>query len=484
MRKIILITFILAVSAFSCDDEKMIELNRPKKNAAAVPGEMLFTNGLRNMADLMSSADVNSNVYRLYAQYWAQTTYPDESQYNMVSREIPDNFWEIAYRDVLKDLHEASIVIEDTYEDLGMTEAEKNNQIAIIDVSKVYMFSVLVDMFGAVPFSEALDEEKIIAPKYDAGADVYTGLIDMLNSAIASLDENEAGFSETQDLIYEGDVAGWKRFANSLKLRLAITIEDVDPGKAQTMVTEALASGVITSNEENASIAYLDEAPNTNPVWEDLVQSGREDYVVSNTLVDKLTDLSDPRLPVFADPMDDGTFVGGVYGSGNTYAANSRIGELFHEPGLEGLLLDFSEVEFLMAEAIARGLTAPGTVAVHYTTAIEASMEYWGVEQADIIAYLAQPSVAYATAAGTWKQKIGTQAWIAYYNRGIEGWTLWRRLDFTGFNVPDGMTEGDIPRRLIFPIEEATLNNSALTAAIGLIGGSDDAQTKIFWDVN
>jgi hypothetical protein len=113
-------------------------------------------------------------------------------------------------------------------------------------------------------------------------------------------------------------------------------------------------------------------------------------------------------------------------------------------------------------------------------------LEYWGVDDADIATYLANPDVAYATAegGGTWQQKIGVQQWIAFFNRGFEGWTLWRRLDFDVLNVPPGLTYDDIPKRLIFPIEEATLNPVNLDAAIELIGGSDDVQTRVFWDVN
>src|SRR5690606_34880538 len=102
MKKIFLIVLLTGL-VFSYDDH-FEELNRPKKNATAVTGESLFANGVRNMFDMMVNSDVNVNIFRLLAQYWAQTTYPDESQYNIVGREIADNFWEVAYRDVLKDL--------------------------------------------------------------------------------------------------------------------------------------------------------------------------------------------------------------------------------------------------------------------------------------------------------------------------------------------------------------------------------------------
>ena len=482
MRKIFITVLVSVIALSSCDD-RMIELNRPKKNASEVPGETLFTSGLRSTFDMMVSTSVNENVFRLYAQYWAQTTYPDESQYNMVSREIPDNLWRNAYRDALMDLDQASQRIELTAEKLGLTEAEKNNQLAIITICKVYVYSVLADAFGAAPFSEALNPE-ILVPKYDKAEDIYAGIIGMLDGAINSITEGEAAISEDQDPVYDGEIEGWKKFANSLKLRLAITIADVDNAKASTMVTQALASGVILSNADNTSMTYQAEAPNTNPLWEDLVQSGRADFVVANTFIDKLNALADPRIAVFAEKVG-GIYKGGDYGDGNSYDDNSHVGDLFHQPDLEGVIFDAAEVQFLLAEAAERSLggLVPADAAGHYDDAITLSMEYWGITGASVTAYLANPDVAYATAAGTWKQKIGIQSWIGFYNRGFEGWNLWRRLDFTGFNVPTDLTYDDIPRRMIFPLEEATLNPTSLDEAIQLIG-ADDVQTKVFWDVN
>lgn len=532
MKKII-ITLLLTAVFLSCDD-RMEELNRPKKNAVEVTAESLFANGLREIYDLMINTDVNVNVFRLYSQYWAQTTYPDESQYNMVGRRIPDNFWTRGYRDALQDLNESALVLNDTWEVRAMDEAVKDNWLAVIDINKAFVFSVLVDAFGAVPFTQALDPE-ILSPAYDDGAAVYTSVIAMLDNALAMIDVDADGFPANQDPVYEGDMEQWIKFANTLKLKLAITTADVEPGRAATLVSQALAGGVFESNADNAAITYQSTAPSTNPVWEDLVQSGRADYVVANTFIDKLNDLKDPRLHVFAETTPfvyrvnkatgskkdsvittgKGRFLsypnqpitykttpftifaadslsgleiynGGIYGTANTYSQRSHIGDLFHQPSLEGLILDYSEVQFLLAEAAERGITTPMTAEEHYNEGITASLEYWGVSDTEIAAYLASPDVAYATAenSGTWKQKIGVQQWIAFYNRGFEGWSTWRRLDFTGFNVPPLLTYDDIPNRFIFPIEEATLNPSNLNAAIDLIGGTDDVSTKVFWDVN
>ncbi|HEX8041269.1 MAG TPA: SusD/RagB family nutrient-binding outer membrane lipoprotein [Chryseosolibacter sp.] len=484
MRKIIL-TLVITCIFWACDD-RFAEMNKPTKAAVAAPAETLFANGVNEMFYMMNNSNTNINVFRLYAQYWAQTTYPDESQYNMVTRRNPDFFWRGAYRDALKDLDEAKKITEETWQSLGITEAVRDNRIAIIEACKVYTYQVLVDAFGAVPYTEALDPE-ILSPKYDAGEDVYNAIIDDLDAAIAMVDVNSDSWSETQDIVYEGDTGAWLKFMNSLKLKLAINLADVNPGKAGSMVAEAVAGGVFDSNDDNASIQYLDAFPNTHPVHEDLVQSGRDDYVIANTIVDIMNNLNDPRLPVYAQPLDDGvTYEGGVYGTNNTFAQKSHIGEIFYTPDIEGLILDYAEVEFMLAEAAERGFSVPGTAEEHYDAGITASMEYWGVDSGDIANYLANPDVAYTTAAGDWKQKIGVQAWLALYNRGFEGWTVWRRLDFTGFNVPPfgGLTYNDIPKRFIFPISEATLNKASLQEAIQLIGGEDSATTKVFWDVN
>jgi hypothetical protein len=145
-------------------------------------------------------------------------------------------------------------------------------------------------------------------------------------------------------------------------------------------------------------------------------------------------------------------------------------------------LLDYVEVEFYLAEAAARGWTVGGTAAEHYDKAITASMEYWGVDAADITLYLARPDVAYATATGTYKEKIGVQKWLALYNRGFEAWTEWRRLDAPVLVAPANALSV-IPVRFTYPVQEQNLNGTNYASAATAIGG-DKVDTKLFWDKN
>src|SRR5690606_38552126 len=175
----------------------------------------------------------------------------------------------------------------------------RDNWLAIIDICKAYIFAVQADAFGAVPFTEALNPD-ILSPKYDAGADVYAGVISMLDNAISMIDPDSPGFPSSQDPVYEGDAGAWRTFANSLKLKLAIMTADVDAGRAAAMVSQALAGGVFESNDDNASITYYSNSANTNPVWEGLFQTGRVDFMLANSIVAKLIALIDTSLPILA----------------------------------------------------------------------------------------------------------------------------------------------------------------------------------------
>jgi len=145
------------------------------------------------------------------------------------------------------------------------------------------------------------------------------------------------------------------------------------------------------------------------------------------------------------------------------------------------IICDYVEVEFLLAEAAERGLGGVTNAEEHYNNAILASMKYWGVADADAAAYLAQPTVAYTTATGNYKQKIGNQKWLGLFDRGVEGWAEWRRLDYPILNPPVGKVYGDIPVRMPYPYNENKMNKDNYDAASSAIGG-DLMTTKLFWD--
>ncbi|MDI5887515.1 MULTISPECIES: SusD/RagB family nutrient-binding outer membrane lipoprotein [Flavobacterium] len=481
MKKILLLISFITLSVVSCSDD-ITGLNADTKNPTTTKPEYLFTNAQKTLVDQMVNASVNRNVFRLFTQYWAETTYPDESQYNLTTRPIPDTHFTTLYRDVLRDLKESKTALNKEVV-AGAEETEVlNNKKAIVDIMSAYTFSVLVDTFGDVPYTEALDIEGKPLPKYDDAQTIYKDLISKLTVASASLNSSAGSFGSA-DLIYAGNTAKWKKFANSLRLRLAVNMHDVDAAYAATQISAAVSAGVMSNNSDDANLVYLGAEPNANPLYVDIVASGRNDFVIADTFVNKLNSLTDPRrAKYFTFAPGTTNYIGGIYGSSNSYTNFSHINETIVQPTFPGTIFDFVETEFLLAEAAARGVAVGGTATIHYNTAITASMERWGVDAANIATYLAQPSVVYNAA--NWKKSIGEQAWIGLYNRGFEAWISWRRLDFPVLVAP-ASTYNDItkvPTRYTYPAGEQTVNAANVTAASALINGGDLLTTKIFWD--
>lgn len=439
-------------------------------------GESLFTGAQKNLIDFMTTPNVNRNIYRLITQQWTETTYIDESNYDLTTRTIMDNQWTILYRDVLQDFTRAQQVIQDGAIPAGETQANKDNKLALCEIMIIYTNSVLVETYGNVPYSEALNST-IVLPTYDDGLTIYKNLITRLDVAIQQMDVG-AGSIGAADNMYGGDVAKWKKFASSLMLHLSLTLADCDEAFAKPYA-EAAAPNVMQSNEDDGKITYMGAQPNTNPVYDNLVASGRNDFVIANTLVDAMNALNDPRRAHYFTQVN-GEYIGGIYGSSNDFTAYSHVSDQILVPEFPADLFDYSQTEFLLAIAASRGWNVGGTAEDHYNKGIGASIVAWGGSVDDAVAYITQPSVFWSTAAGDWKQKIGTQMWIALYNRGFESWTQWRILDYPQLVAPPD-ANSDIPVRYPYPIAEQTLNGANYDAASAAIGG-DDVATKLFWD--
>jgi len=478
MKKILIL--IITVSAFLGCTDNFQDFNTNSKAPSEVPAGTLFANSTVALFDFMTSTNVNDNNFRLWAQQWAQTTYPDESNYELIEREVNRRTWNAFYATVIKDANEAGKIIA---ADAILSEADKAASTALTELLEIFSYHVLVDIFGDVPYTEALSIENL-TPKYDKAADIYLSLASRLDGAIANL--NGSSSLGSYDLIYGGDLAQWRKFANSLKLRLAIRMADSNDAMAKAMAEEAVADGVFTSVADDFQIAYESTTPNTNPLWVSLVQSGRSDFVCANTIADYMNGLEDPRRQLyFSEPFDSATggLIGGIYGDSNSPTPFSHAGANQVDPTFPGTIMDFSEVNFLLADAAERGYNVGGSAEDFYNAGIEASILEWGGNADHVTAYLANEKVAYTTAEGDWKKKIAMQKWLALYNRGFEAWTTYRIYDSPTMNVAVGAGTTP-PMRFSYPVTEFSLNKANVEAAIGNIGGTDDTFAKVFWDVN
>ena len=480
MKKISILSILcLVIFLVSCT-KNIEQFNEDTKNATEVTPGSLFAYAQKSLVDEVTSASVNHNVFRLFVQHWTETTYNDESNYDLNTRNIPQTFWGVIYRDVLNNLSIAATLVPK--QSVAVASAGvKTNQLAMIKIMQVYANTVLVNSFGNIPYSQAINIGSTSTPKYDDAKTVYYSLLTNLDSAIDSLNNNYGAFGSS-DLLLNSDVDSWLIFANSLKLRLGMILADYDPAFSKSIV-EAAAPNVFQSSTGKVAFSYLSSPPNTNPIWVDLVQSGRNDFVGANTLMDTLSKTNDPRLSSFFDPIASGAYVGGIYGGGgNTATKNSLPSSKVTAANFESVLIDFSETELLLSEAAARGYNVVGTAAEHYVNGVTASIFYWTGSDASVASYLSDPRVDTSSFSTTWKQKIGYQKWVSLYNRGFDGWTEWRRFDVPTLVAPPDAVS-DIPVRLTYPANEQTLNSKNYKAAAAAIGG-DAVTTKLFWDIH
>lgn len=487
MKKIIYSITILSLLMTGCVNDG-VDFNENKDVAYDVPAETLFANSQKALADQLTSPSVNEGaIFRYFPQYLAATQYTTESRYRISSRSIADTHWRILYATVLGGLESAKNIIPTEIAPTGVSAAqfqsEQKNKLAIIDIFQVYTYQILVDSFGDIPYTEALNPKTNVLPKYDDAATVYGKLIVRLDAAIANLNTSNNSFS-SGDIVYKGNVAKWKAFANSLKLKLGVNLIDSNAVLAKSTIESAYNGGLITTNTANATFAYAVSAPNYNPIYENLVASNRNDFVPAATIVNAMNVLSDPRRTKYFTALEDGSYLGGKYGFTNTYGNFSHVNPILTAPEFPSQFMEASEVNFYLAEAASKGFSVGNTTEYYYNKAITASFESWGLSN-QAAAYLLNPSVSFTTAPGaTDKEKIAQQEWIAFYNRGFESWTSYRRLDFPLLIAPTNAyseAERQVPKRLTYPINEQTVNGANYKAAAIAVGG-DKLKTHIFWD--
>ena len=490
MKRIYIILLVLIGISTSCT-KSFEDYNTDKKRPVAVPGGFLFANAQKTFADLEINTNVNLNEFNQWSQYWTATTYPDETNYDIVNRNVAATNFRWYYRDMLKDLEEAKMVIKAEKPIGDAAIANQKNRLFIVDIMQVLVYHNLVNIFGNVPYAKTMDITDIY-PAYDDGLTIYKDLIARLTADVAGLDATNTSFA-SDDIYMSGDVAMWKKFGNTLKVKLGINLADVDAAASKAAVESAYAGAF--ADGEGCQLNYL-TGGNANNFFLDFINSDRHDFVASTTIINAMTGLSDPRMSSYFE-SNLPTYKGALYGitpapwNQYTHISGDRskddplynpTGKKIAEPMFPGVILNNTELAFYLAEAAERGYTVGGTAEVLYNKAITASLKQWGYSDTEIAAYLANPLVAY-TAKGTTKMhQIATQSWIASFGRGLNGFTTWRRLDFPILvQGPGAPTYNDIPKRYTYPVNEQTLNPDNYKAAGTAIGG-DKLTTKLFWD--
>ncbi|MBS1548588.1 MAG: SusD/RagB family nutrient-binding outer membrane lipoprotein [Bacteroidetes bacterium] len=478
MKKILASIILTASVLQSCDNEALTDLNKDPNSYYTTVPITLVTYAEKQMSDYLNTPNVNNNNLRLTMQYWQETTYLDESRYDFITRKVTNQTWTYMYVRVLKNLEQAKKIIKDynpTASEAATWPTTMKNQLAIIDMLQIYAYQTLVDTNGDVPYSESLDVDKYPLPKYDDAATVYTQLISRLQADLANIDTSGQSFAEPY---YNGNMNNWKKFGNSLLLKLGIAIADSHPTLAQSTCQTAITGGVFASGADDCLLSYFADSPNFNPLYENLVASNRNDFVAGKTIVDKMNATADVRRSEYFQ-LRGGIYKGGTIGASSPFGSYSPAGQFAYEPTTKGILLNYTEVAFYLAEASARW-NIGGSAATNYDNAVTASFLQWGKTAADANVYL----TANPYDATNWKKSIGTEAWLAMYNQPMQSWNFWRRLDYPVLApAANAVAESNnlVPVRLQYPISEQSTNPTNYAAGSAAIGG-DKLYTKLFWD--
>ena len=513
-------TFFAGLIAFSVLElsgctETFTDLNTNKTKLTTL-GEAeypyLFSKAQSAASYPFDNYQVAQNLFAdLYAQYYATTaTYFPSDRY-VVRMDWLTAHWNQPYTQVVPQL---KTLLDRT------DKASPEN--ALASIMWVYTFHRVTDYYGPIPYFKA--GEPASSVPYDAQDKVYDDFFKRLDAATTVLKgKTTARPYGTFDLIYAGDVTKWIKFANTLRLRLALRISKVDPARAKTEAEAAVAGGVMTDVGDDAMMVKTLSGNDANglasiAVWNEFRMSASVESVMKG--------FDDPRIGVFFQPatgtksyegLRNGLLPAQLNQTPNSSDNNSNIGERWVTGGGSAWdgqkttpqdIMHTSEAYLLRAEGALNGWTMGGTAQSLFEKGIEISMKQWGVtDPAKIAAYTvstktpvapgdALSSPALSTIAVKWgsseavqREQIGTQKWLALFPDGIEAWAEFRRSRYPKLYPIVNSDNADLPvgtyiRRIPFLDLEKQTNGEAVKAAVSLLNGADKASTPLWWDKN
>ena len=460
-------------------------------------------------------------------QYWQQSEYGDEDRYGY--RESMREAWAEFYYN-LENLRQVILLneSEDTKNEMS-AYGDNEAQIACARIMMSYTFNVMADTWGDIPYysystddpefqalrlGNVSQEDEVIAPVYATQQAVYEDILKQLDEAGDMLAGASTGFTQG-DMIYYGDVDLWRKFANSLRLRIGLKIRGVNQAFADQHINDAIADGVIASNAENADYQWGASDKNSAPMYYAWNVDKRSDFAVSNTFITMLkgenlkdhalNDITsnpflgivDPRIHIYAQRNSAGDYIGMPIAENSDEAATFKFESLpgtaiIDVPDFRSMLMEYAEVEFIRSEL-------NGWDQTHYENGVRASMERWGVPTADIDTYIAALPAAS-------EETVLTQKYISLYLDAHTAWAEYRRtgypedilkpgndysvvvpgegqFDYTFNAIPSEITN-DLPTRMEYPSQESTLNEDSYLEAVSRLSNGDDLTSKLWWDQN
>ncbi|WP_062060859.1 SusD/RagB family nutrient-binding outer membrane lipoprotein [Aquimarina longa] len=468
MKKII---YVLTLVLLSSCTEGFEELNTNPNDPSTVTEELVLPSILLDLS--------NITVNQTYAfgdiigQYGANYESNDIDIYRW---QADDRFWSPMYK-VLQNVKDLK------------TFAETNNDTnykAISLILEAYIYSVITDAYGDVPMTEANKTlEGITAPVYDKQEAIYTAIFKKLEEANTIVDISK---KIEGDKIYDGDLNKWKKFANSLHLRLLMRISNVKNVKVdmEKIINNPDIYPIFTSNQDNAIYNYSGVFPDISNVSKPGGGRGYEYYLPIPTthFLDLLNANNDPRLELWISPKKDtdNRTLGVVPGQslreiGRPADFSSRSNEFFESATkIQGIFMTYSELNFILAEAVEKNIIATGVAKEYYDTAVKASFIQWGVTMpVDFLTVI--------TPYDNSTERLYEQKWLALYHTGIEPWLDWKRTDKPSFiKAGSGnLNNNVVPVRLRYPSLEQSVNTTNYEQASKAMGGDNINASSWWW---
>jgi len=516
----LVVALILSVGSCTKDFE---ELNTSPNSPTDVPAINIFTNVIVSQVGTELGGWIQHTYLGCWSQQWTKVQYIDEDKYQ--TRDMT-GYSEGPYTGALKDLQ---IILDKTEENIANDVAVETNQAlhAAAKIMRAWTYSYVTDLVGDTPYSEAIQglyPGGTLRANYDTQESIYMDLFEELEEANQLLDLSFVTNFGSGDLLFGGDPAKWKKFANSLKLRLLnrvagtpwdFTYDMVGTGAFTSTAGAAAYAGadaaiaailgdptghpIMSSNDDNVAL-YYPGLPYRNPIYNTLYT--RTDQGMAETMIDWLNARNDPRVHIYAQPTpnsvaaDNPVYIGFQNGRAiasadfpNTSLIGTAVCKVETAPVY---ILTYDEVEFIKAEYYLRQ-TQLGNAQTAYEAGIAASMERWGLDDGgtvsptyfqneivtmtqtypvDYAAYLADPLVDFTAAAndGERYQRIIEQRWAAIFGQGVQAWNLVRRTGFPA-RVFEYELEGSfypdlgLPIRIKYSLNEEIYNTANLQEA-------------------
>lgn len=472
------------------------KINTPPTSVTTIdPG--LVLSKVQKDAAFAEGYEYPNNQYGSWIQQWAGGVLISSSRY---VEQSDNSVWDAHYtliRNISQIRNEVLKGLEN--------DPSGRTKLAIARIVEISVWQRLTDLFGDVPYSQtALGVAAVnTKPVFDTQESIYKSLIQELDAAAAQLNASDLSYGSA-DFYYKGDVAKWKKYANSLKLRLGMRIRYADAALAQKTVTEAMGQPLLESNADNAVIPTYNNATNANvhPLLNHFLAGSPDLKYLADAFVTQLVTSNDPRLPRIAQPSVNSVKAGTPAYKGIGVALTDEILKSIikddystastttffnrdFSPAIPCIAMSFSDVAFYKAEAALEGWGATVDQAeAFYQAGVRAALSQSPYNLTTVpVNFEAQLSFTGLTKEQK-LNKIGTQKWIQLFGRSYEAFIEWRRMGYPALKPGPfaGSTNGTIPRRTIYSSREALLNETNYKTAVARLSNGDSYISKIWWD--